>query len=134
LRYRILCVDDEPSVRESASLVLASEGYEVVTAEDGLDALEKLAAAQPDLIISDLRMPRMSGFEFLEIVRNKFPKIPVIAVSGQYVSDAIPEGLHADVFLQKGGHSIAELFAKIEQLLKHPPRWEEQTPEEVPSS
>jgi two-component system response regulator MprA len=133
-RYRILCVDDEPSVRESSSMVLASEGYEVITAEDGLDALDKLAEATPDLIISDLRMPRMSGFEFLEIVRDKFPKIPVIAVSGQFISDELPEGLHADVFLQKGGHSIAELFAQIEQLLKNPPRWKEQTSVEVPTA
>lgn len=121
-------------MRESASLVLASEGYEVVTAEDGVDALDKLAESIPDLIISDLRMPRMSGFEFLEIVRNKFPKIPVIAVSGQYVGDAIPEGLHADAFLQKGGHSIAELFAQIERLLKHPPRWEDRPKVEAPSA
>lgn len=120
--YRILCVDDEPSVRESASLVLESEGYEVVTAEDGLDALNRLSEFTPHLIISDLRMPNMSGFEFLEIVRKKFPQIPVIAVSGQYVSEGIPDGLHADVFLQKGGHSITELFRTIEELLKQPPR------------
>jgi CheY-like chemotaxis protein len=96
-----------------------------------LDALEKLAVSLPDLIISDLRMPRMSGFELLEIVRNKFPSIPVIAISGQYVSDGIPDGLCADVFLQKGGHSIAELFAKIEELLKQPPRRESPTAAEI---
>ncbi len=123
-QYRILCVDDEPSVRESASMVLESEGYQVVTAEDGLDALNRLSESTPDLIISDLRMPNMSGFEFLEIVRKKFPEIPVIAVSGQYVGDGIPEGLHADVFLQKGGYSIAELFVLIEGLLENPPRLE----------
>ena len=99
--YRILCVDDEASVRESASLVLESEGYEVVTAKDGLDALNRLSEFTPHLIISDLRMPNMSGFEFLEIVRRKFPQIPVIAISGQYITDDVPEGLQADVFLQK---------------------------------
>ena len=121
-RYKILCVDDEPSVRESTSLVLESEGYEVVTAEDGVDALNKISACIPDLIISDLRMPVMSGFELLKIVREKFPQIPVIAISGQYVSGDLPEGLHADLFLQKGGHSIMEFFAHIKRLLATPPR------------
>jgi len=119
--YQILCVDDEPSVRESSRLVLESEGYKVITAEDGIDALNRLAESIPHLIISDLRMPNMSGFEFLAIVREKFPEIPVIAISGQYVSETFPEGLHADVFLQKGGHSIKELFAHIKQLLENPP-------------
>lgn len=121
-RYTILCVDDEPSVRESTSLVLESEGYEVVTAEDGVDALNKISDSIPDLIISDLRMPNMSGFELLKIVREKFPQIPVIAISGQYVSDDLPEGLCADLFLQKGGHSIADFFAHIKRLLTAPPR------------
>jgi CheY-like chemotaxis protein len=103
-------------------LLLESEGYEVVTAEDGVDALSKLSNSIPDLIISDLRMPRMSGFELLKIVREKFPQIPVIAISGQYVSDDLPEGLVADLFLQKGGHSIAEFFAHIKRLLASPPR------------
>ena len=109
-------------MRESTSLVLESEGYEVVTAEDGIDALNKLSVSTPHLIISDLRMPNMSGFELLKIVREKFPQIPVIAISGQYVSGDLPEGLPADLFLQKGGHSIAEFFAHIKRLLAEPPR------------
>jgi CheY-like chemotaxis protein len=121
-RYKILCVDDEPSVRESTSLVLESEGYEVVTAKDGVDALNKISDSIPDLLISDLRMPNMSGFELLNIVREKFPQIPVIAISGQYVSDDLPAGLCVDLFLQKGGHSIAEFFAHIKRLLTAPPR------------
>jgi chemosensory pili system protein ChpA (sensor histidine kinase/response regulator) len=72
-RYRILVVDDDPSIRESAGIVLESEGYEVLTASDGLDGLRALSKSLPDLIISDLNMPRMSGFEFLAIVRKRFP-------------------------------------------------------------
>jgi PleD family two-component response regulator len=80
-RYRILVVDDEPSVRETAGVILESEGYEVLTVPDGLDGLHALSKSLPDVIISDLNMPRMSGFEFLAIVRKRFPHIATIAMS-----------------------------------------------------
>jgi PleD family two-component response regulator len=83
--HRILVVDDEPSIRETAGAILESEGYEVLTAADGLDGLNALSKSLPDVIISDLNMPRMSGFEFLAIVRKRFPHIATIAVSGEYI-------------------------------------------------
>jgi CheY-like chemotaxis protein len=58
-RFRILFVDDEPAVRTTAGAVLEAAGYEVLTAADGMDGLHCLDEAQPDLIISDLRMPNM---------------------------------------------------------------------------
>lgn len=119
-RFRILFVDDEPSVRNTGAAVLRTAGYEVLTAEDGLEGLHNLDEALPDLIISDLRMPRMSGFEFLAVVRNRFPQIPTIALSGEYVTD-IPEGLLADTFLQKGSYSVPELLRTIKEFLKEPP-------------
>jgi CheY-like chemotaxis protein len=79
-RFRILVVDDEPSIRETARQILESQGYEVLTAADGLDGLHALNKSLPDLIVSDLNMPRMSGFEFLGIVRKRFPHIATIAV------------------------------------------------------
>jgi PleD family two-component response regulator len=63
--YRVLVVDDEPSIREVVGAVLESQGYEVFTVADGLDGLNALSGSLPDVIISDLNMPRMSGFEFL---------------------------------------------------------------------
>ena len=77
-RFRILVVDDQYSIRETARQILESGGYEVVTAADGLDGLHALSKSLPDLIISDLNMPRMSGFEFLEVVRERFPRIATI--------------------------------------------------------
>ena len=90
-RFRVLFVDDEPSVRITSAAVLEASGYEVLTATDGLEGLHTLDEALPDLIISDLRMPNMSGFEFLAVVRNRFPQIPTIALSGEYVTDNVPE-------------------------------------------
>ena len=66
-RFRILFVDDEPAVRTTGAAVLEAAGYEVLTAGDGLQGLHALDEALPDLIISDLRMPNMSGFEFLAV-------------------------------------------------------------------
>ncbi|HWS17077.1 MAG TPA: response regulator [Candidatus Elarobacter sp.] len=75
-RFRVLFVDDEPPVRITGAAVLQAAGYEVLTAADGLEALHALDEALPDIIISDLRMPNMSGFEFLAVVRNRFPRFP----------------------------------------------------------
>src|SRR5579863_1900434 len=73
-RFRILVVDDEPWICETAGQILESEGYEVLTAKDGVDGLNALSKSLPDLVISDLNMPRMSGFEFLAVVRERFPQ------------------------------------------------------------
>jgi len=91
-RFRILVVDDEPSIRGAVREILESQGFEVLTAADGLDGLHALSKSLPDLIISDLNMPRMSGFEFLAIVRARFPHIATIAVSGRYIAAEIRPG------------------------------------------
>jgi CheY-like chemotaxis protein len=105
-RRRVLFVDDDASIRKSTSMLLIAAGYEVATAEHGFDALLQLKSAlPPDIIISDLNMPQMSGFELLFVVRRRFPEIPVIAVSGAYESgDQVPGGVIADAFYPKGQH------------------------------
>jgi CheY-like chemotaxis protein len=120
-RFRILVVDDEPSIRETAALILAKEGYEVLTAADGVDALQALSKSLPDLIISDLNMPRMSGFEFLAVVRQRFPHIATIAISGEYIARDNPPGILADAFLQKGHYTRKDLFHEIVELLAASP-------------
>lgn len=120
-RYRVLVVDDEPSIRETAGLILEGEGYEVLTVADGLDGLQALSKSLPDVIISDLNMPRMSGFEFLAIVRKRFPRIATIAMSGEYITSENPSGILADAFLQKGHYTIKELFQEVSKLLATSP-------------
>lgn len=120
-RFRVLFVDDEPAVRTTSAAVLEAAGYEVLTAADGLEALHALDEALPDLIVSDLRMPNMSGFEFLAVVRNRFPQISTIALSGEYVTDNAPNGLLADTFFQKGEYSVPELLEKVKVLVRTAP-------------
>lgn len=115
-RYRILVVDDEEALRRTSTAVLETRGYEVRTAGDGFEALVELRKSLPDVIISDLRMPNMSGFEFLSVVRRRFPQIAVIAISGEY-SGIAPEGLIADHFFSKGAYKPDDLFRRIAELL-----------------
>ena len=122
LQGRVLVVDDEATNRELISEMLASEGYDVVTAQDGLDALNQLAVPVPDVIISDLRMPRMSGFEFLEVVRRKYPDVPLIAISGEFEGNEVPPGVPADAYQEKGSFSFHQLRTKISELLSAPSR------------
>src|SRR5512146_2581707 len=119
-RHHVLIVDDEPAVRESMARVLNAAGYDVSTAEDGFDALLQLKSSTPAIIVSDLNMPQMSGFEFLSIVRRRFPEIPVIAVSGAYDSgDQVPGGVIADAFYAKGQHHPQDLVRTLGDLIRN---------------
>lgn len=118
-KHQILVVDDEPSIRESMSRLLNVAGYDVSTAQHGFDALVQLKTMTPDVIISDLHMPQMSGFEFLSVVRRRFAEIPVIAASGAYdSSDYIPGGVIADAFYAKGQHHPEELLRTVAELIQ----------------
>jgi CheY-like chemotaxis protein len=112
-RCRVLIVDDEPLVLETTAAIVRSFGFSVRTAEDGFVALQILREVLPDLIIADLRMPNMSGFELLSIVRRRFPHIPTIAISGEYIVSTMPLGLLVDHFFQKGGYTPEQLRDKI---------------------
>ena len=118
-KRRVLVVDDEPGNRDVMASLLGLAGYDVSTAEHGLDALLQLRRALPDIIISDLNMPQMSGFELLSVVRRRFPEIPVIAVSGAYAAgDYVPGGVIADAFYAKGRHHPEELVRTVGELIQ----------------
>lgn len=112
-KHEILVVDDEAAIRDSLGLVLQSGGYDITKATNGFDALLQLKRRLPAIVLSDLNMPQMSGFEFLSVVRRRFPQICVIAMSGAYQSgDAVPGGVIADAFYAKG-HSNPEALLRI---------------------
>jgi DNA-binding NtrC family response regulator len=78
---RILLVDDDAGVRTLLVCVLRAQGHETVEAENGVKALEFLEESDTDLIVSDLRMPGMSGLALLELVKKRVPHIPIILVT-----------------------------------------------------
>ncbi len=83
MNYKILIVDDELDIRDLLSMFLENEGFEIETAVDGLDAIEKINISRPNLVISDIRMPRCNGFELFEFIVNMgAPCIPVLFISG----------------------------------------------------
>jgi CheY-like chemotaxis protein len=119
-KCQILVVDDDPGVRETMAMLLMSAGYDVVVAEDGFEALLRLRKMLPDVMVSDLDMPGMSGFELLSVVRRRFPRIVTVAMSGAYVRDEFPPGVIADGFYAKGGHPL-DLFKTLELLIRSAP-------------
>jgi CheY-like chemotaxis protein len=114
-KAKLLIVDDEPSIRMSMSLVLTEIGYDMRSAIDGLSALHEIRQDAPDILLSDLNMPGMSGFELLSVVRHRYPAIKVIAMSGAFSGNEVPSGVAADAFYQKGS-SISSLVRIIESL------------------
>ncbi len=90
---RILVVEDDEAIREFLESALAKQGHVVITAKDGLDALEAIEDGVPDLIVSDIDMPRMSGIELCEAIRNRphTRMVPIILLTGQHQSELIRE-------------------------------------------
>lgn len=108
----VLVVDDERDIREAVSEVLADEGYEVRDAEDGAQALTKIREHHPDVILLDLMMPRMNGWEFRAAQKDdpELSGIPVIVVSAL----GRVAGLDAADFIQKP-FELEELLTVVRQ-------------------
>jgi CheY-like chemotaxis protein len=115
-KANLLVVDDELSIRMTLSCLLKEIGYRVRTAEDGLSALIKIREEVPEILLSDLHMPGMSGFELLSVAARQFPDLRTIAMSGAFIGDEIPTGVAADAFYQKGS-GLERLLRMIETLL-----------------
>ncbi|MES2393906.1 MAG: response regulator [Acidobacteriota bacterium] len=98
---KLLIVDDEPAARVLLAAIFGQMGHEVRMAEDGFAALESIRERKPDVLLSDLNMPGMSGFELLSVVRRRLPTIYVIATSGAYSGENVPDGIVADAFYEK---------------------------------
>jgi len=114
MRKTILVVDDEAGYRDLLSLELAGHGFSVVTACDGARAAELLAAGGVDLVITDMKMPRMDGLDVLRAVKSSAPDIPVIIMTGYAVEDRAEAAIReARAFLRKP-FDIAELKTAVQ--------------------
>jgi CheY-like chemotaxis protein len=106
----IVVVDDNPVLLSVLSEIFQECGHSVRVASDGFAGLAEIRNRVPDILLSDLFMPRMSGFELLSVVRRRFPSIRVIAMSGAYPDGVTPPGVAADAFYAKGVSSVAQLI------------------------
>ena len=89
MSLHVLAVDDSRTMRGMLNMALTSAGFEVTLAEDGIDGLEKLAGIAPDVIISDINMPRMDGFGFIEAVRGDAGRAGLLIVA--VTTESAPE-------------------------------------------
>ncbi len=120
-RHRVLVVDDDDLTLDVYSDLLRRAGYDVRTALNGFEALAVMReGGVPDLLVSDLNMPGMSGFELLGVVRKRFPGVVVIAISGAYTPLNRPEIL-ADIFLDKSMLDPDQLTCAAKDLLERAP-------------
>jgi two-component system KDP operon response regulator KdpE len=112
-QYKILVVDDEPQITRVLRSALASRGYEVQTAQDGVSALEKMTTWFPDMLITDLTMPRMDGIALCAEVRAR-SDVPILVLSVRDQEGPKVEALDAgaDDYVTKP-FSIQELLARV---------------------
>lgn len=118
---KILVVDDEPDVVMLIERTLKPEGFEVLKAYDGLEALDLVVREKPNLIILDIMMPMMSGYEVCEQIKAnpETQQIPVVCLSSAHTPDARAQSLHvgALTFITKP-FLPAELVAQVKRHLK----------------
>ncbi len=115
---KILVVDDEEMAIKMIELQLKRENYEVLTSTDGREAIDIIKNEQPDVVISDIMMPYMSGLELLEIVKTENKKIPVILISSldevEVIQTSVDMG--ADDFIIKP-INMEELSLRLKRIL-----------------
>lgn len=111
----VLVVDDKESIRKAMTDLFEEFGYSVREAVDGHSALHQIREQNPDILLSDLQMPGMSGRELLNNVRRLFPAIRVIATSGSYRGKEVPASIRADAFYPKGS-SVSALLQILREL------------------
>lgn len=118
-RRRILLVDDDAGVRGSLGNLLVSEGFLVIPAVDGLQALELIKTTAIDLVLLDLNMPRKNGWEAFERLSADYPLVPVIIVTARPNQLFTALGAGAGALLEKP-LNIPTLLHTMEQLLAEP--------------
>jgi two-component system alkaline phosphatase synthesis response regulator PhoP len=118
-RAKILVVEDEPNMVVGLRDNFEFEGYEVITAGDGVEGLKRALEESPDLVVLDVMMPRMSGLEVCKQLRAKRASLPIIMLTarGQEVDKVVGLELGADDYVTKP-FSIRELLARVKAVLR----------------
>jgi DNA-binding response OmpR family regulator len=121
-RIKILLIEDDPFLLSMYSAKFEFEGYEIVTADNGAKGLIAAGKESPDIILLDILMPEMNGFEVLEKIKKnpKIKDIPIIILSNLNQKDDIEKGLAigADDYLIKAHFMPSEVVDKIKKVLK----------------
>lgn len=118
-KIRILIVEDEPAMVAGLRDNFEYEGYDVISAGDGAEGLERALADSPDLVVLDVMMPRMSGLDVCKQLKIKRPSLPIIMLTarGQEIDKVVGLELGADDYVTKP-FSIRELLARVKAVLR----------------
>jgi two-component system response regulator ResD len=116
---KILVVDDESSIREALSKVLHAEDYEVVSAENGQEAIEKFGQEKIDLLLLDLGLPVKDGWGTLEWLARVNPLLPIIIITGRHAQRELAEAAGADALMEKP-LNVPRLLQTIRELVDEP--------------
>ena len=118
-RARILIVEDEPAMVAGLRDNFEYEGYEVISAGDGVEGLDRALSENPDLVVLDVMMPRMSGLDVCKQLKVKQPALPIIMLTarGQEIDKVVGLELGADDYVTKP-FSIRELMARVKAVLR----------------
>lgn len=127
MRRRVLVIDDEAGVRAAVCELLAELGYDADEAEDGPTGLTLLLQHRYDVVVTDLRMPRMTGWDVVEAVRARVPTMPMIMTSAFAIDDEVSRAQRVGVPLLPKPFSVAELRRVIREVLS-----ERETKSDVP--
>jgi len=119
MKSKILIVEDEPAMVAGLRDNFEYEGYEVISAEDGVTGLERALSDSPDLVVLDVMMPRMSGLDVCKQLKAKRPAVPIIMLTarGQEIDKVVGLELGADDYVTKP-FSIRELMARVKAVLR----------------
>lgn len=116
---KILVAEDEPMLLKTIELKLKKEGYEVIVTSDGRQAAEQIESANPDMVITDIMMPYVSGLELINLIRQKLNRnTPVIMLSAMEQEKVVMEAfeLGADDYITKP-FSLNELVIRVKRLV-----------------
>jgi len=118
-KTRILIVEDEPAMVAGLRDNFEYEGYEVISAADGAEGLDRALSDNPDLVVLDVMMPRMSGLDVCKQLKAKRPSVPIIMLTarGQEIDKVVGLELGADDYVTKP-FSIRELMARVKAVLR----------------
>jgi len=105
LKNQIVLVDDEPNIRETVAFILEAEGFDVVTAADGVEGLERVRAVKPKVVLLDVMMPRMDGYEVCQAIRAD-PELQgvfilILTAKGQKADELKALEVGADLYMSK---------------------------------
>jgi CheY-like chemotaxis protein len=119
---RVLVVDDSPVVRDLVSDLLSSAGFVVETAEDGISAWERLERNTPTIVVTDVEMPRLSGLELLERIRQRWPHLPVVMVTtrGSAEDRRAAAELGASAYVAKSEFTPGTLLETVQRFVRLP--------------